>query len=430
VIKFQKLGMKMNLKFSWMVISALSFLVYQGSAYANCPALAGQYHCQGDTGEFQLEIQQTVDSSSTVTYRIRERATDCNTLADFDETFQVDLSQSLDSAFRAQCTENSLIVPLQLPLDDAIYGNSTYSLDQLTGKITHTKTDKENTIQSWICSPLGSVDQTEELEEAPEFFVIRNQSIQKRTFSDFSGECDDTNTEIGTETEDESLVQETESSLDASQPVFKKQKCHFCSYEGCEKNFASSKDLRRHEVVHTKHKKFVCEQDGCGKSYTQKSDLKRHVIGQHSGQMPYLCPFDGCGKGFVRLDNFRAHEGTHEEKQSYECDSARKLQNHEKRHVEELYLIKKFVCEHEGCGKDFSSSKDLRRHEVVHTKHKKFVCEQDGCGKSYTQKSDLKRHSYTHSRQMPHPCLVEGCGKGFARSTALKRHMNTHKNRN
>lgn len=48
------------------------------------------------------------------------------------------------------------------------------------------------------------------------------------------------------------------------------------------------------------------------------------------------------------------------------------------------------TCTAEGCAKRFSTQTDLLKHSKVHIGQKDFICEVDGCRKEYTTAHHLK----------------------------------------
>lgn len=53
-----------------------------------------------------------------------------------------------------------------------------------------------------------------------------------------------------------------------------------------------------------------------------------------------------------------------------------------------------YVCQHEGCGKEFLRTWNLLDHVRMHQGVKPFICEY--CSKTFTQRGNLKKHLFKH----------------------------------
>jgi len=116
----------------------------------------------------------------------------------------------------------------------------------------------------------------------------------------------------------------------------------------------------------------------------------------------FRCPVKGCGREFT---------------------SKRNLVDHSRGHHQGA---KPHTCTYAGCGKSFLRPAHLLIHTRIHTGEKPFVCEYEGCGKRWNQKSALKQHLRSHTGEKPFSCTFEGCGKRFSTSSSCKRHVLTH----
>lgn len=151
------------------------------------------------------------------------------------------------------------------------------------------------------------------------------------------------------------------------------------------------------------------------------TESKRHLI---------HCKHPECNLSFKRRDALDRHEYTHDGVKKYVCDicDAKYItQSHLKRHTRSSHQIQtddKIKCQHESCGKEFTSTTSMKRHyKIRHVKGKIYSCNE--CDEKFYRKNQLKQHSTKHTGIFPYYCPT--CGKGSINLKQHEHHMVGHK---
>ncbi|KAF2733160.1 hypothetical protein EJ04DRAFT_495640 [Polyplosphaeria fusca] len=140
-----------------------------------------------------------------------------------------------------------------------------------------------------------------------------------------------------------------------------------------------------------------CQWEGCessSKDFKQRSKLSRHLLG-HAGHRPYACSFEGCDKTFATNQAKDNHERTHTGARPYACEHCSytttthtQLQTH----ISALHLNhKRHKCRF--CEFTCADSSNLSKHERTHQTLRPYRCPHVGCTfKPDCRWENLKRH--------------------------------------
>ncbi|XP_062860802.1 zinc finger protein 143 isoform X2 [Trichomycterus rosablanca] len=152
---------------------------------------------------------------------------------------------------------------------------------------------------------------------------------------------------------------------------------------------------------------------------------------QHIGEKAFRCDHEGCGKLYTTAHHLKVHERSHTGDKPYRCDhmgcgkmfaTGYGLKSHVRTHTGE----KPYRCQELNCLKSFKTSGDLQKHTRTHTGEKPFKCPFEGCGRSFTTSNIRKVHIRTHTGERPYYCSEPNCGRAFASATNYKNHMRIH----
>lgn len=141
----------------------------------------------------------------------------------------------------------------------------------------------------------------------------------------------------------------------------------------------------------------------CGKNFGSKNQLNRHCkthnTPEKGGGDVFDCEKPDCGRSFSTHAGLQKHRKSHESDSSAASASSpppNSLTTPSKR-VHKDQGEKRFQCQQ--CSKRFPTSKDLKRHDVVHTGNREFQC--SFCSHRFGRKDHRMRHEKkTHAAEL------------------------------
>ncbi|KAI1797759.1 hypothetical protein LXA43DRAFT_877089 [Ganoderma leucocontextum] len=175
-----------------------------------------------------------------------------------------------------------------------------------------------------------------------------------------------------------------------------------CEHPGCTKSFATNQKLTAHSKTHD-DKRYTCVHRSClppeGTDPTYHptwSALQHHMRTVHQP----TCPYPSCnGKTFSQQKGLRAHLKIHAQRDQEDnikdtpgSGSENEVERpHKRRRGGEIG--RDWVCEVDGCDKDFKSKKALTtHHNIAHLGRRDFVCLHEHCKRAFGYKHLLQRH--------------------------------------
>ncbi|KAH9944495.1 uncharacterized protein BXZ73DRAFT_87378 [Epithele typhae] len=169
-----------------------------------------------------------------------------------------------------------------------------------------------------------------------------------------------------------------------------------CTHSGCTKSFATNQKLNGHQKTHD-DKRYTCTHQSCLPAsgtdptyYATWSALQHHTRTVH----PPTCPYPSCnGKTFSQQKGLRAHLKIHAQRDQEAALDATATTPRPRKKRRGGEVGRDWVCDVEGCTKDFKSKKALATHDAVaHLKRRDFVCPHAACARAFGYKHLLQRH--------------------------------------
>ena len=145
---------------------------------------------------------------------------------------------------------------------------------------------------------------------------------------------------------------------------------------------------------------YYCNE--CFIIFESKLEIEQHQIREHGKNKYiiklYVCHHNGCNKIFNEITKYKRHMESH---------------------------IKPYKCEHKNCNKYFGTKWDLKIHiNGIHNNIKLYKCQY--CHKTFKHPSSKRNHINTIHLNKKYPCHI--CGKILKGKGSLHSHLKLHNN--
>lgn len=192
--------------------------------------------------------------------------------------------------------------------------------------------------------------------------------------------------------------------------------------------FSSRSTLQNHvKVIHRGIQLYqtrTCE--FCGKIFNNRTYYLTHIRLKHTGERPYVCSYENCDKSYASAsDLFKHKKGSHA--QPIECPicsrMVKDLKTHTARHFKKKE--KNFVCNlienGQVCGRKFPGNSYLKKHVDVHHRGQTYNCTE--CEATYCKRFNLELHIRNVHEQRRIKCRF--CATLLTRKDYYIKHIRT-----
>lgn len=172
--------------------------------------------------------------------------------------------------------------------------------------------------------------------------------------------------------------------------------------------------------LQTENSRQKYRSDNCGNSrlYTFEPRVLQNLL---TSERPHTCCI--CHRSFTSSSDLRRHEVIHSQDKPFkcvDCGKCFKRSDHLRKHAVMHSENEPYTCDK--CGKSFKRYGTLQMHALVHTDERSYTC--GDCGKTFKSRGSLLVHTRSHIGQKSHVCDI--CGASYTRQDSLRVHRRMH----
>lgn len=161
---------------------------------------------------------------------------------------------------------------------------------------------------------------------------------------------------------------------------------YHCTFQNCNRSFSKPCRLTEHERSHTGERPFVCSL--CQKTFGRDYHLSRHIQQSHNDKRDYPCSWEGCDKAFATPQRQAEHLKTHTKVKEFvctgygDCREVFRKKNTLARHIKDVHLnVQPYQCDkidpatNEPCTYGYDTAGGLRYHTIIyHSGEPRYFC--------------------------------------------------------
>lgn len=177
--------------------------------------------------------------------------------------------------------------------------------------------------------------------------------------------------------------------------------CNICGLSLRTINSLHEHHILKHSPVANQYDRlYVCNH--CGHSIPSSKMIKRNQRLRKFGDKTEIWTCDRCTLGWFELEK-RCEMSAKTNTCEYCLIEFKNIATY-REHVIDVHNVNPFQCNL--CTRTFKSNSSLKIHKQTKHENKRYICEHQHCGKMYSTLDALRQHNYKHMNTMPYRCDI------------------------